>query len=152
MDTLRSIVEGMRCDYSYDSLRYGPAGWEHDPTKCPKCRLEALLAEYEDLVKKWREPNVNVRCDENGGSVSYDTSYDATRLQCADELETWLAVNLERIKAQAERDGATKVLSWASRLYCQCEELAPLKCSIHNFIAELDDSPIALEAQAKEKP
>lgn len=82
IDTLRSIAEGMRCDYSYESLRYDSTGfWEHDPTKCPKCRLEALLAEYEkvDLVKTWREPNVNVRCDENGGSVSYDTSYDATR-------------------------------------------------------------------------
>lgn len=113
-DTLRSIADKWR--EAEKTMAEGGTievdrRWLHGyatGTVMSECaaELEALLAEYEiDLVKTWREPNVNVRCDENGGSVSYDTSYDATRLQCAAELETWLAVNLERIKSEHYADG-----------------------------------------------
>ena len=123
-DTLRSIVEGMKCDYSYESLRYDSTGfWEHDRTKCPKCRLEALLAEYEkvDLVKRWHE---------SGRGLTSEVQQ-----KCADELETWLAVNLERIKQEAKREFLRKLYR-------------------HGVVGAgtFGQWNHALEAQAKEKP
>ena len=75
-DTLRSIAEGM----------------EHTKP-CAKCRLEALLAEYEkvDLVKRLR----------TFAAASDNADWSDGINRSADELETWLAVNLERIKLDA---------------------------------------------------
>lgn len=93
-------------------------GMEHDPANCPKCCLLAVLEEAEqvDLVRRVRE----VYGDD----------------ECADELETWLAVNIPRIKAQARMEEA----KWWWGMYT---EGAPAVC---------DKRIAAFEAQAKEKP
>lgn len=98
-DTLREIIEGM--EHTGPRWATGEQAGEHvngcDKATCPKCRLESLLSEAEcDLVKKWR---IALSHEEDCG---YDHGIDDARRECADELETWLAVNLPRIKAEAK--------------------------------------------------
>ncbi|HEV2521056.1 MAG TPA: hypothetical protein VGT24_01635 [Candidatus Acidoferrales bacterium] len=91
-DTLKSIAEGM--EHTPDMMEY------HEPRPClptcDKCRLLALVAEYEkvDLVQRWR--------NESCGLPKYREN--DMLLTCADELVIWLAANVERIKAEARRE------------------------------------------------
>ena len=111
-DTLRSIVEEMEHEAKTQNLH---PSWKtfreiHD-------RLEALLAKYErvDLVKQWKQVANDMRVAATRERAYAERFYRAEHLRnardfddtanlydaCADVLETWLAVNLERIKAQA---------------------------------------------------
>ena len=142
-DTLRSIAEGMEHEgphcYGPNGLDDGPC-WFHGKARqlqtCHKCRLTALLSEYEkvDLVKRWRD-----KADDIGRVAGI--SADAGKLRtCAAELETWLAVNLERIKAEARMDEAKW---WSS----PDREHGPRTLYLNE-----KERIATLEAQAKEKP
>ena len=134
-DTLRSLVEEMRhrCGYVCS-------------TSCFKCRLEALLAEYEvDLVKKWREEQ-NSMPNVHGEIIGRNAA----------ELETWLAVNLERIKREA-CDGMLELIPSIDnerlRTLCMMKNgtYHPLEI-IPATLADEIEQRIAAQAQAKEKP
>src|SRR5690242_14935108 len=149
-DTLRSIAEGMEHgkETGAQILRERPAEygeWLKKALKvgvscrkdCNKCRLEALLAEYEkvDLVRKWHELGDGLQCDHD------DTCCHSV---CAAELETWLAVNLERIKARARLEGEISEHKRTCQMYWHVGRGKDLRCSEGYACERL----AALEAQA----
>lgn len=145
-DTLRSIAEGMEhrtvsgCSIPQwgELVARGLTHLDHDEN-CPKCRLEALRAEYEkvDLVKKWKgDADILEQVAKFGASMAI---VEALRM-CAAELETWLAVNLERIKAEARLEEAKW---WSS----PDREHGPRTLYLNE-----KERFAALEAQAKGKP
>lgn len=98
-ETLRAIV---------DSMEHAPTCSFHSPsqTHCIACRLTALLDEAEkvDLVKKLgdlRGVDVYWEQGEVTGAIQFPHSGELVyRREVRDELVTWLAVNLELIKAE----------------------------------------------------
>lgn len=93
--TLRAVVESMEHT-------------EHDSSRCPKCRLTALLDEAEkvDLVQRVDNLLSGLKCFCYYKGVPPNRNrMKCIRHQIADELAQWLAVNLERIKAEARLEG-----------------------------------------------
>ena len=102
------------------------------------------ISEYEkvDLVKRWRD-----KADDIGRVAGIST--DAGKLRtCADELETWLAANLERIKAEARLEGEISEHKRTCQMYWHVCRGNDARCSEGYTCERL----AALEAQAKEKP
>lgn len=133
-ETLREIAEGIQnvskatkeirqlTLHSWPSTHSNPPDVENWRTtiacllRCEtelKNSIEKLLASAEcDLVEKWREPSAIAESD----SASVRTSIlviDAVKKNCADELETWLSVNLPRIKDDARTEQDAK---WTAAL------------------------------------
>ena len=147
---------------------------------CNKCRLEALLAKYErvDLVKQWKQVANDMRVaatrerayaerfyDERAEHLRNARDFDDTANlydACTAQLETWLAVNLERIKAEARQDGEASAYKSAIALLHSFSShadrgevlgiLRGLQDMSEGKTRTLEEVRAALEAQAKEKP
>ena len=133
-DTLRSIIEKWRAGAQSQSF---PTP-SHVFRSCA-AELEALLAEYEkvDLVKRWPE---------SGRGLTSEVQQ-----KCADELETWLAVNLERIKVEARLEGRRASLDYVSGVIVGRRKFGADEV-LKGCVEEEYERIAALEAQAKEKP
>lgn len=101
-DTLNSIIDGM--EKSLIAIRdlNTPRETAEKLVQCTRKRLLAVLAEAEqvDLVKTWNaeyDRHVKHYIDAD----SYERGIVDGKKACADELATWLAVNMPRIKAEA---------------------------------------------------
>lgn len=94
MDTLKSIVDELG---HLENLKHV----DGDRIVAIRCRLLALLAEAEkcDLVQKWKERLRATNSPPSGVE------------QCIEELVTWLAVNLPRLKAEARKQGQQDIIS-----------------------------------------
>lgn len=88
-EALREIVERWRKQEGAEGAEYA-------------AEIEKLLASADvDLVKKWREQSKKQWNDGDNGESRQSAD-------CAAELETWLAVNLPRIKVEARLEFPTR--------------------------------------------
>ena len=171
-DTLRSIVNEMAHSPSSEIVRGdGVVESRICLPSCYRCRLEALLAEYEkvDLVKKLRSKKVTEMSyprewsDKMTGEqretleALVDHIFEQAAKECADDLETWLVVNLERIKREA-CDGMLALIPSRDNKRLRTLHMRkngtyhPLEIIPATLADEIEQRIAALEAQAKKKP
>ena len=131
-DTLRSIVNEMVHSPSSEIVRGdGVVESRTCLPSCYRCRFEALLAKYEkvELVKQWR----TLAAEHKGSPIKYVSSRTEGMCEvfekCADELETWLAVNLERIKAEARLEGEVSEHKRTCQMYWHVRRGKDARCS-----------------------